>query len=160
MFNRKGLLLIPQKVNLQYLIFSYAYSRYESSIQGNRVPPSSNKGGPSFQQPESVLGVAGTHSSIHPPSCYGKHICTKASTSTKPDQPAKGKSHKLCAVEVSSIVFGKTGIRTGRCTSLKFQITSGDANHFPPAYTQSLKTSIYHKFQQKKEMTLFLYPST
>lgn len=150
MFNHKDLLLVPQKVNLQYLIFSCLYSRYESSIQGNHVPPSSNKGGPNSQQPESVLGVAGTHSSVHPPSCSGKRICTKASTSTKPDQPAKGKSHKPCAVEVLSIVFGKTGICTRCCTSLTISNHLWRCQSFPTAYTQSLRTSICHKFQQKK----------
>ena len=139
MFNHKGLLLIPQNVSLQYFIFSYPYSRYESSFQGNRLPPSTSKRGPSSQQPASVLGAAGTLCTCKaialympgPPGCPGRRICTKASTPTKPDQPAEGGSHKLRVVEVSSIVTGKTGTCRGCCTSPKFQITSGDANHFP-----------------------------
>lgn len=137
MVNHNSLILILQNLSLEY--FSYPYSRYESSFQGNRLPPSTRKGGPSSQQPESVLEAAGTLCTCKPtalylpgpPGCSGRPICTKASTHTKPEQPTKGGSHKLCVVEVSSIVIGKTGTCRGCCTSPKFQIASGDADHFP-----------------------------
>lgn len=59
-FNHKGFLLVPQNISLEYFTVSYPYSRHESSFQGNRLPPSMSKGGPSSQQPASVLGAAGT----------------------------------------------------------------------------------------------------
>lgn len=72
-----------------------------------------------------------SNSSVHPWSTWMFwKMCTKASTPTKPDQPAKGGSHKVCVVKVSSVVIRKTGTCRGCWTSPKFQITSGDANHF------------------------------
>jgi len=79
-FNHKGLVLISQNISLGQFISSYPNSRYESSFQGNRSPPSMSKGGPI------ALYMPG------PTQRSGRRIDAKASTPTKPDQPAKGGS--------------------------------------------------------------------
>lgn len=121
------------EICLKYITVSYSYSRHESSFQGSHLPPSVSKGGPSSQQPASVLGAAGTLHTCKtvalyvpgPPGSSGRLIFNKASKPTKPDHLIKGGSHKLCIIELSSTVIGKIG-----CTSPKFPIASGDANHF------------------------------